>query len=207
MTTKKRNVLEAVEPTNNAEPDKALDPFAPANLRLSQSFADTTAVKKLLTTVPVRKPSAQDFVRVHPDPGFCDNFPLIQLKDDNEQYVVPANLVPDLASEVVPVTLYLATNKQGVVFFWPVRLPGEDGKDFDAWRSAREAAEIAKNKWVRLKWNKSLGAYDIYEAENQTAEAEWPADLGYWDLIRIAFRGHIIDNVDHPVVKRLRGLV
>lgn len=207
MTTKKRTVPEAVEPTNNTEPAKALDPFAPANLRLSQSFADTTAVKKLLTTVPVRKPNAQDFVRVRTGSEFCESFPLIQLKDDNEQYVVAAKLMPDLANEVVPVTLYLAANKQGVVFFWPVRLPGEDGKDFDAWRSAREAAEIAKEKWVRLKWNKSLGAYDIYQAENQTAEAEWPAELGYWDLIKIAFRGHIIDNLEHPVVKRLRGLI
>jgi hypothetical protein len=44
------------------------NPFDPANLRLSQSFVETAGVKKLLTTVPVRKPSAQDFVRVHPDP-------------------------------------------------------------------------------------------------------------------------------------------
>jgi len=42
----------------------------PAALRLDQSFADTVGVKKLLTTVPVRKPNRQDFVRVHPDPAF-----------------------------------------------------------------------------------------------------------------------------------------
>ncbi len=39
-------------------------------LRLDQSYADTVGVKKLLTTVPVRKPNRQDFVRVHPDPGY-----------------------------------------------------------------------------------------------------------------------------------------
>jgi hypothetical protein len=38
-------------------------------LRLDQSYADSSGVKKLLTTVPVRKPNRQDFVRVHPDPG------------------------------------------------------------------------------------------------------------------------------------------
>ena len=45
------------------------DPFNPTNLRLSQSFVETAGVKKLLTTIPVRKPSPQDFVRVHPDPA------------------------------------------------------------------------------------------------------------------------------------------
>ena len=43
------------------------DPFDPAALRLDQSFADTVGVKKHVTTVPVRKPNRQDFVRVHPD--------------------------------------------------------------------------------------------------------------------------------------------
>src|SRR6478609_4411349 len=45
----------------------APDPFDPENLRLDQSFVETSGVKKLLTTVPVRKPNNQDFVRVHPD--------------------------------------------------------------------------------------------------------------------------------------------
>jgi len=201
--TDKSAVLQAV-----SAPAHAADPFAPENLRLSQSFMETAAaVKKLITTVPVRKPNSQDFVRVHSDPAFSENFPVIQLKDDNEQYLVVASLVPELAAEVVNVTVYLAANKQGVVFFWPVRLPSPDGKDFDAWRSAREAAELAKHKWIRLKWNKSLGAYEISEAISQSSEPEWPADLGYWDLMKIAFRDHIIEDLDHPVVKRLRGLI
>jgi predicted DNA-binding transcriptional regulator AlpA len=51
--------------TNQTGPN----PFDPAALRLDQSYADTVGVKKLLTTVPVRKPNRQDFVRVHADPG------------------------------------------------------------------------------------------------------------------------------------------
>ena len=50
---------------NNA--NNVPDPFNPAALRLDQSFADTVGVKKLLTTVPVRKPNRQDFVRVNAD--------------------------------------------------------------------------------------------------------------------------------------------
>jgi hypothetical protein len=65
-----------------------VDPFAPENLRLSQDFAETVGVKKVLVTIPVRKPGAQDFVRVRPGPEWRENFPIIDLKDDREEFVV-----------------------------------------------------------------------------------------------------------------------
>src|SRR5271166_3792977 len=48
----------------------APDPFDPARLRLSQDYLAAAGVKKLLTTVPVRKPSKEWFVRCHPDPAY-----------------------------------------------------------------------------------------------------------------------------------------
>jgi hypothetical protein len=196
-----------VLPTTDTVETKLPDPFDPANLRLSQSFTETAAVKKLITTVPVKKPARQDFIRVHPDPACRENFPLVVLKQDKETYLVVNPLVQVLANEIETTTLYLASNRQGVVFFWPVRLPTPDGRDFDAWRSAREAAELATHNWIKLQWSSSLGAYETFEAVNQSVQPEWPTDLGYWELIRIAFKDHIITDLDHPVVKRLRGLV
>ncbi len=155
--------------------------------------------------MPVRKPGAQDFVRVRPGPEYRENFPIIDLKDDREEFVVTAALVPELLTEVVNKTLYLAINKQGTVFFWPVRLPTPDGKDLDWWRSGREAADRATRTWVRVRANMNLGAYEIYEAAATLSEPEWP-DLSYWDLIKIAFKDHLIGDLDHPVIKRLRGL-
>jgi hypothetical protein len=184
----------------------AADPFDPENLRLSQAFVDIAGVKKLLTTVPVRKPSPQDFVRVHPSPEYRENFPMIELKDEREEYIVTANLVPELIGEFVTKTLFTAINRQGTIFFWPIRLPSPDGKDLDWWRSGREAAELATKSWIRARANMNLGAYDIFKAESVIADPEWP-ELGFWELIRIAFKDHLIDRIDHPVVKRLRGQV
>src|SRR5262249_33720377 len=163
------------------------------------------AVRKVLTTVPVRKPNAQDFVRVHPSPEFREDFPIIELKDEREEYIVTRNLVPELMSDIVSKTLFTAINRQGTLFFWPVRLPGLDGKDLDWWRSGREAAELAMTSWVRVKANMSLGAYDIFKAESVLPELEWP-EAGFWDVIKIAFKDHLIDTLDHPVIKRLRGV-
>jgi hypothetical protein len=120
-----------------------VDPFDLAYLRLSQDFAAAVGVKKVLTTVPVRRPSPEWFVRTHPDPAYRLPTVLLELKEDREIYLVDRALWAALASERTVSTRLLTTaiNRQGVVFLWPNRLPGPDGK-IDAWgRSALEAAE------------------------------------------------------------------
>ena len=193
---------------DNKHPDNEAsdDPFALNNLRLSQSYVETAGVKKHLMTVPVRKPNPQDFVRVHPDPGMRENFPLIELKEEREEYIVAHQLVPELAGEFVRKTLYTTINRQGVVSLWPVRLPDDDGRKELEWhRSAREAAELAMTGWVRCKANLSLGAYEVFKTQGCISEPVWP-DLDFQQIIRIAFRDRLITSLDHPVIKRLRGL-
>ena len=181
------------------------DPFDIASLRLNPSFLETAGVKKLLTTVPARRPSPQDFIRVHPAREYRENFAMIDLKDDREDYIVRPEILPELSGEVVLKTLFTAINRQGVVFLWPVRLPAPDDRKSEWLRSAREAAELAMTRWVRLKANMSLGAYDIAVAEGVMADPKWP-ELSFQELVRIAYRDRMVTTTDHPVVKRLRGL-
>jgi hypothetical protein len=181
------------------------DPFDIASLRLNPSFLETAGVKKLLTTVPARRPSPQDFIRVHPAPEYRENFAMIDLKDDREDYLVRPEVLQELAGEVVFKTVFTAVNRQGVVFLWPIRLPAPDDRKNEWPRSAREAAELAMTRWVRVKANMSLGAYEITIAESAMADPIWP-ELSYQELVRIAYRDRMVTTIDHPVVKRLRGL-
>jgi len=181
------------------------NPYDPAALRLDQSFTDGPAIKKLLTTIPVRKPGNQDYIRVHADADYRLDTAVISLKDDRETYLVAPTLVKELATECTPVTLFTTMSRQGVLTLWPVRLPGHDGKDNDWWRTAREAAALAMKTWVRVKANSSLGAYEIFKADGVLSEPEWP-EHSFEELLRIAFRDYLIDKLDHAVVKRLRGL-
>jgi hypothetical protein len=181
------------------------DPFDLESLRLNPSFLETTGVKKLITTVPVRRPSPQDFVRVHPSPKYRDNFAVVDLKEDREDYLVRPEIIPDLANEIIYKTIYAAINRQGVCFLWPVRYPSPDDRRNDWARSAREAAELAMAKWVRMKANRDLGAYEIFEAESVMAEPVWP-ELSFQQLIKTAFRDRIIADTNHAVIRRLRGL-
>jgi hypothetical protein len=186
---------------------KLADPFDPAALRLDQSYADTVGVKKLLTTVPVRKPNKQDFVRVHPDPSYrLTPAAIIEVKDDREVYLVTPNLAPGLVGEFSTVTLFTTINRQGTLHLWPVKLPASDGRQNEWHRSAAEAAERAMKKWVRVTASMSLGAYEIFEASGDLPEPVWP-DFSFQEILRIAFRERIVDRADHPLVQRLQGIV
>jgi hypothetical protein len=176
-----------------------------SELRLSQDFIETAGAKKLLTTVPVRKPNPQDFVRVHPDPKYHMAVAVIELKDDSQFYLLRPEVAQQLPGEYVSVVFYTTINRQGVVHLWPARLPAPDGRINEWHRSAMEAAEKAMTRWVRVKANMSLGAYEIFEAVSTISDPTWP-EYSFHQLLEIAFRDRLITNLDHPVIKRLRGL-
>jgi hypothetical protein len=133
---------------------------------------------------------------------------VVELKEERETYLVAPALWPELAGESTfsPRVLHTAVNRQGVVFLWPIRLPGPDGKLDDWNQSALEAAQRAQVRWVRVQANLSLGAYEVYEATAPLPEPKFP-DLPLMELLKIGFKGKFIDSLDHPVLKKLRGEV
>jgi hypothetical protein len=196
--------LQAIDPSSPKSSPEIPDPFDLASLRLNASFLETAGAKKLLTTVPSSRPNPQEFVRVRPEPEFRENLATIELKDDREDYIVRPELLEQLSDEVSYVTLFTVINRQGVISLWPVKLTAPDSRRNDWARSAREAAEMAMTRWIRLKANMSLGAYEIHVAQSEMADPIWP-DLSFTELLRIAYRDRMITSLDHPVVKRLRG--
>jgi hypothetical protein len=102
--------------------------------------------------------------------------------------------------------LVTSITRQEVLFLWTIRLPGADGKIDDWGRSAMDAADEAKTRWVRVTSNMHLGAYDVAVAPGIVTGPEWP-DLTLQQIIKIAFRNNMIDTWDHSVLRRLRGEV
>ena len=80
-------------------------------LRLSQDFAEELGVHKLLTSVPVRKPNAQEFVRVRAGEDWRLHTTILPLKEQREAYLVAPALRDALTGEIVPVTLYTTINR------------------------------------------------------------------------------------------------
>jgi hypothetical protein len=213
MTDPKLQVVSTPEnptenPTGNpTENPTAYDPYAPENLRLDPSELEAISVERPITTVPVRMPGKQTYFRTRSGPEWRGNFAIIDLKDDREQYVVTAQLVPELSTEIVHKTLQLAITRAGNLFLLPLRLPGPDGRDMEWWRSMREHAKRAEERWIRVMANRENGAYDRLEGAKNLSEPEWPEGIDFWGIIRIAFRDYLIKDLNHPVIKKLRGLV
>ncbi len=181
------------------------DPFNVEGLRLSQDFASSIGVKKLLTTVPVRKPDSQAFVRVHPDEAYRLETAVLELKEEREIYLVDKRLWPELPGEIIPKVLFTTITRQGVVFLWPIRLPGEDGRIDDWNRSALEAAHKAMGSWIRVVSNRSLGGYELLQAVGDIPDPSWP-EHSFQELLRVAFKGRFVRDLEHPALLRLRGM-
>ena len=89
-----------VETAKNTGRPALPDPFNAKALRLPPAFEHNAGVRKVLSTIPVRKPHGQEWIRVHPGEDFSDNFGLIVLKDDNEYYLLHPALVGAYESEM-----------------------------------------------------------------------------------------------------------
>lgn len=179
--------------------------FNIAALRLQHNVMQI-GVTKVLTVVPVRKPGRHEFVRVRPEAEYTLDTGVLEVKEDRDElYLVDRSLwhaVPDIK----PMSLRTAISRQAVLFVWPIRLPGPDGR-VDTWtQSAHEAAALAETQWVSVRSNRALGAYEAHVASGKLPEPDWPA-MSFDDIAQIAFRGRYIDDVNHPVLRRLRGEV
>lgn len=184
------------------------DPFDAKALRLPPAFEVNAGIRKQLTTVPVRRPHSQEWIRVHPDPAYCGNYGVIILKDDNEVYLLAPAMIPHYENEMTRVTIYTAMSMNKVVFLWPCKLVGSGHKNADRWNSsAIEAAEAAMLRKVRVQSNKGLGAYEHSFSDNPTPENDpvWPEGVSFTDLLRLGFvkAGRYIDNHEHEVLKLL----
>lgn len=195
--------VELVQANVRPEPP---DPFDPATLRVSANYADGLGVKRILTTVPVRKPNRTEWFRVRPGESWRIETTIFETEGaDRAVYLVTPALRDDFGSSIAIVTLLLCVNRAGDPFLWRIKLPNADGR-MNPWsESALRAAAVAEQRWCRLDSNMGAGRYDLYETASDWAEPKWP-EMSFRHLLRIAFRDRLIDSADHVLLRDLRGL-
>jgi hypothetical protein len=88
------------ETSNVVKGTQPSDIWSPEALRIDQSFLNVGAAKKLLTTVPVRKPNKQNFVRVNPVPAYRLTVGLIELKENRETFLVLPAVSQELSGKL-----------------------------------------------------------------------------------------------------------
>jgi hypothetical protein len=216
-TSKPINPVDPVDPIANAilqgppsapppptPPLEKPDPFDPARLTVSLDYAGAGAVKKLLTVIPVRKPGTQDWFRTHPAIEYRWNVCCIEMADEREFFIVVPEVQDALAGFTTTVTLFATMTTTRTLTLWPVKRPGPDGRENTAHKSASAAAERAITHWTRIQWNNHVKAYDQFETAGKIPDPEWP-EISMRELVRIAFRDRLIEDLNHPVVRQLLG--
>jgi hypothetical protein len=173
---------------------------------LPANYGATFGVKKLLTNVPVGKPKKANFFRTHTSTDMIFSAMLLEQKESRESYLVVSEVAQVISELVRPVQLFFAIDRQNNSLLIPVPLPGDTGTRNPWHESLAQAVEYSKLKWIRITANQHIGGYDVYEADGLLPEPEWP-EYDIEALVEVAFRGKIIESIDHPVVQSLLGRV
>jgi hypothetical protein len=174
-------------------------------LRLTPDEAGQIGSEEVLAHVSIRKPTINEFVRVNPDPAMSLATSIF-VDPERETYFVAPGARNILVAGVKAMLLLATVNQRGLFFLWPVALGDGSGRR-NAWHeTAREASELAKREWVKLVSDMPSGCYRVYRAKGKLPDPIFP-EKSLEELLRIAFRGRIIENEAHPVVRQALGLI
>jgi hypothetical protein len=171
--------------------DARLDPKAPIK---------PAAFSKL----EVRKPPADHYVHVHPDPDFNGVFPLYadSLVKRYEPYLIAPELMdtlpPQVKVNVKWVRLAVAMTDTGLLFLWHV---AQTGSEF------HESGDSCILTTMTV-WKKVIPDGSGYRMEPPEASLADPVFPGwcFGEYLTRAFKDRYIDNLNHEVIKRLRGI-
>lgn len=217
MSEQKKKPLDSETALNKPAPEgndhakigsTSSNPFDLSKLKLSQDYdAMGGGVKKLVTTIAVKKPNRQAFIRAFAAPEFQITTALIELKGEQDgTYLVSPDLRDELMDEINIVHLVVCVDRNGDYFIWPVKI-AKTGERSNPWHdSALIALEHAEKRWVRISANMNAGRYDVFGATANLPDPVKP-DLTLQQLLETAFRGRMIDSLEHPVIQKLRGEV
>lgn len=197
----------AFDPSHLAAPrPETPDPFDPSSLHLGADFSEGLGVRKVISTIPCRKPNKSEWFAVRPGTEWRLQTAVLEVENgvDRATYLVARNLWTDLHGEISPALVVTCTNRAGDLFLWRVKLPGPDGRTNTWTESALRIAQAAETTWCRMVADTSNGHYTHYVPSAELPLPKWP-DLDFHQILKIAFRDKFIESADHAIVRQLRG--
>ena len=159
------------------------------------------------TMIPIRNPKPDEFFRCMPDEDYSIDAHILSLKTENEWYMIDPDILPEiqLESQLRVRTVYVCVTMNSTPFVTCIPQHDEMGK-INSWhQSGHITMEEAKQCWVRRQADKANGGYTITKAINaMLPDPKWPT-MTLNEIIGRAFDKFYIDDINHPVLQRLRG--
>jgi hypothetical protein len=205
MSAEKKPTPTQKPPTKAEAPKDIFDDVA----ALSKTVEEIAPSERIITSLQVRKPRKDEFIRIHPEIRVALN--LYEDKEARVDYLIGPKVLEEVNNlvGVRRVLLSLAATYGGEYFAWPVPVPADVRAN--RWHAtAFQGAEESARGWVRLK--AATSEYEIYRRTINDAKApKWPEEVpDTGSLLRLAFGaggggGEVINDPDHEILKRLRG--
>jgi hypothetical protein len=204
-------------PHDEGKPKQPLSPtvggIAISDLIVTQDVLQGEIIEQA-PVLQVRKPKKQNFIRVCPDEEF--EMPVLIYEDEEgmerTSYIVVPALHEYFDGMIRSCLLRLAMSRvggtaAGALFLWPTPVP-EEGIAGHSWHmSGWQAAEMAKESWVRVIADKSTSSYKVAKPLDESAmpEPRWP-DISFPEILNQTFgEPRIIADPDHIIIKKLQG--
>ena len=222
MANNKKGSLDGLANGEQSETNEAQDsPNAEANneVKLKKPKIDLERVRAKsnqlfdlgvateYTVIPIRNPKPDEFFRCMPEENYSMDTNILSLKTDNEWYLIDPDILHQiqLESQLKVMTLYVCVTMNSTPFVTCIPQPNELGQ-INSWHeSGHRTMEEAKQFWVRRQADRSNGGYIITKAMNaKLPDPKWP-EMTLSEIVDRAFDKFYIDNMDHPVLQRLRG--
>ena len=161
------------------------------------------------TVIPIRNPKPDEFFRCMSDEDYSMDTYILSLKTENEWYLIDPDILPEiqLESQLRVMTLYVCVTMTTNFAPFVTCIPQHDelGK-INSWHeSGHRTMEEAKQFWIRRQADRSNGGYIITKAMNaKLPDPKWPT-MTLSEIIDMAFDKFYINDINHPVLQRLRG--
>jgi hypothetical protein len=178
--------------------------------RLHNALPPAPQTTKRITTIPIRKPEAQDFVRVRRGHTWVHDALVLTYNKDGRKYLDVSG-DEALGRELIAkrwaynTRFYTAIDQYGGLFLWEVHLHDIMGRITEWSTSTMNAAEEATTTWVQMNSDLVHGYY-TWETSDAYGEPVWP-DLPMNQMLFIAFGNgrRLIRSTHDPLIEALRG--
>jgi hypothetical protein len=174
---------------------------------LRKSTAKPVTKREVSADVPVGKPSPTGYFRVHPNPEMSLVASIFKYEEGCERanlFVYPSMRGHPLLKDRLRLVLL------SLIYNWPSRelsiwpAPLDINTHTNRWHTtANTAWHLAKTNWVQM--SAAGDHYSVHIAEGELPQPEW-GDRSLTDLLKIAFKAHIINDEDCPFMRKLRGI-
>ena len=186
--------------------DSAAAPFSLADIRNDQDFGEQIGLKYHTAKPQVKRPNKYGFFRTLGPREDWISATVIDTGSAGEIFLVSNNIRDSVIAFCSPVLLVPWIDRDDEICIWPLKRPKEGNSPMGWHTSALDAATRALFHWTQMTANSSASAYDIAAAQGNLPDPQWPDPLDITDLIQKTFADRFIDSLDHPTIRRMRGL-